>query len=319
MSIPVSLLVLDELDEMAQENIPLALERLSGQIARYQLMLSTPTIPDFGINYYYNDTSKEHFFFPCPSCSRQIELTYPDNIVICGTDAADPDTAKSHLICNRCKAVLHHEGKQQYIGKGVWVPEHPERVDRGFYINQLYAMHLHPQVFAKAYLNSLKDPTAEQALYNAKLGLPHIVAGARITEPMVNQCIGSYRKLDFNRAGVITMGVDVGRVLHVEIDAWHNIGQHSGYDLNTYARPQVLTHLEVDDFEELDKLMFDMGVHFCVIDAQPEHGAKLLNLRTGSPVESSFAAIRLGRTAAISRLRPNRIIRSTWIVLRGWT
>jgi len=269
MSIPVSLLVLDELDEMTQENIPIAMERLSGQIERHQLMLSTPTIPDFGINYYFNDTTKERFFFPCPSCSRQIELKFPDNIVICGNDAADPDTAKSHLICDQCKAVIPHEGKPEFLNKGKWVAEFPGRDARGFYINQLYAMHLHPSVFAKAYLNSLKDPTAEQALYNAKLGLPHIVAGARITEPMIDACIGGYRKLDFNRYGVVTMGVDVGRKLHVEIDAWELDGR-SGYDINSYARCKVLTHLEVDEFEQLDALMFDFGVHFCVIDSQPE-------------------------------------------------
>jgi hypothetical protein len=269
MSIPVSLLVLDELDEMEQENIPIAMERLSGQIERHQLMLSTPTIPDFGINYYFNDTTKEHFFFPCPSCSRQIELSYPDNIVICGSDASDPDTKLSHLICNYCKAVLPHEGKHEYIGKGEWVSENPGRDARGFYINQLYAMHLHPQVFAKAYLNSLRDPTAEQALFNAKLGLPHIVAGARIIDEHIHQCIGQYRKLDFNRQGIVTMGVDVGRKLHVEIDQWE-VDARSGYDLNSYARPRVLTHLEVDHFEQLDELMMDFAVHFCIIDSQPE-------------------------------------------------
>lgn len=269
MSIPVSLLVLDELDEMTQENIPLAMERLSGQIERHQLMLSTPTIPDYGINYYYNDTTKEHFFFPCPACGKQIELRYPDNIVICGDDAADPRTKETHLICNECKAVLPHEGKHDYLNKGKWVAEHRDRDARGFYINQLYAMHLHPQVFAKAYLNSLKDPTAEQALFNAKLGLPHIVAGARITDGMIDLCLGGYRKVDFNRQGIVTMGVDVGRKLHVEIDQWE-IGPQQGYDINSTSKPKVLTHLELDEFEELDNLMDDFAVYFAIIDSQPE-------------------------------------------------
>jgi len=269
MSIPVSLLVLDELDEMAQENISIAQERLSGQIERHQLMLSTPTIPDYGINYYYNDTTKEHFFFPCPSCSKLIELRYPENVVICGDDAADPRTKESHLICNECKAVLPHEAKFEFLNKGQWVAEHLGRDARGFYINQLYAMHLHPEVFAKAFLNSLKDPSAEQTLFNAKLGMPHIVAGARITDGMLDQCIGTHSRIDFNRQGIVTMGVDVGRQLHVEIDQW-DLGGASGHDINSYARCRVLNHLELDHFEELDRLMFDMGVHFCVIDSQPE-------------------------------------------------
>ncbi len=269
-SIPVSLLVLDELDEMTQENIPLAAERLSGQIERHQIMISTPTIPDYGINYYYNSTTQEHFNFKCPSCSRFIELRYPDNVVIVGDSDSDPRVHESHLICDRCKAVLPHEDKIVYLNKkSEWVPTFKDRDDRGFHVNQLYAMHLPTSVFAKAFLNSLKDPTAEQELYNSKLGLPHIVAGARITEPMIESCIAPYRMLDFNRRGVVTMGVDVGRVLHVEIDTWDLDGR-SGYDMNSYARCRVIWHGEVDNFEDLDNLMFQFAVHFAVVDCQPE-------------------------------------------------
>lgn len=267
-SIPVGLIVLDELDEMAQENIPLALERLSGQIERYQLMLSTPTIPDFGINYHFESTTKEQFFFPCPSCSRHIVLKH-DNLKIVGDDASDPRVAESYLICDQCNATLHHEDKVNFENKGIWVPEFRDRTDRGFHISQLYSMHLPPSVMAKAYLNSLKDPAAEQEYWNSKLGLPHIVAGAKIDESMISACIGDYRRLDFNRSGLVTMGVDVGRKLHVEIDSWQLDGR-SGYDMNSYARCRVLTHLEVNEFEELDALMFDFGVHFCIIDSQPE-------------------------------------------------
>lgn len=268
-SIPVSLIVLDELDEMTQEHIPLALERLSGQIERYDLRLSTPTIPDFGINFYFNDTTKESFHFPCPSCSKWITLRHPDNLVICGDDAADPRIIQTHLICDLCKAVLPHENKIDYLNKGKWIAEYPERKDRGFHINQLFSMHLHPSEVAKGYFRGLKDPSAEQEFFNSKLGLPHIVAGARVTDEMINACIGNHRRLDFNRQGVVTMGIDVGRKLHVEVDQW-DIGQQSGYDINSYARCRVLNHFELDEFEELDRLMFDMGVLFAVVDSQPE-------------------------------------------------
>lgn len=279
MSIPVGLLILDELDEMTQENIPLALERLMGQLERYQVMLSTPTIPDFGINYYFEKTTQEHFQFPCPSCGRFIELKFPESVVIRGESDSDPEVEESHLICYECKAALPHEEKIDFLNKGVWVPSFEDRNDRGFHINQLYSMNLPPSVFVKAYFNSLKDPTAEQTLYNAKLGLPHIVAGARITEPMIESCIGNYRMLDFNRFGLVTMGVDVGtRVLHVEIDMWETDGR-SGYDVNSYATCRVLAMMEVADFEHLDQLMFDFGVHFAVVDSQPERreGLKFAN------------------------------------------
>jgi hypothetical protein len=273
-SVPVSLLILDELDEMNQENIPLALKRLSGQIERKCLMISTPTIPDFGINYHYEDSTKEHFFFPCPSCGRQIELKWPESMVVCGEKPTDPDVEKSHLICYECKATLPHEAKHEFLAKGKYVAEHPDRKVRGFYINQMYAMHLRPSVQATNFLKGKRDVAAEQEFMNSDIGVPHIVKGAKITDEMINLCIKNYRKLDFNRKGIITMGVDVGTLLHVEIDAWQ-VDARSGYDVNSYSRAQMLTHLEVENFEDLDRLMFDFSVHFCVIDSQPDRRKSL--------------------------------------------
>lgn len=268
-SIPVSLLVLDELDEMNQENIPLATKRLSGQLTRKTLMISTPTIPDFGINDQFNDTTQEHFFFPCPSCGKKIELKWPESVVVCGENTTDPDIEKSHLICYECKARLHHEDKHAFLNKGKWVAQYPDRKDRGFYINQLYAMHLTPADQVKDFLKGKRDLAAEQEFFNSNIGVPHIVKGAKITRQMVDSCVRDYRMLDFNRQGLVTMGVDVGTMLHCEIDDWQLQGR-SGYDLNTYARCRVLRHCEVMDFEQLDQLMLEMGVHFCVIDSQPE-------------------------------------------------
>ena len=268
-SIPVSLLVLDELDEMTQEHIPLAKERLMGQLERYMWMISTPTIPDFGINFYFNDSTQEHFVFKCPMCSKFIQLRFPDNLVVCGEVPSDPKVEESYLICNECKGVLRHEDKFQYINTGRWVADYPGRVHRGFHINQLYSMHLPPSVVARAYLESLRDPHAEQELYNSKLGLAHTVAGARITEDLVNACIGDYRKIEYNSRGLVTMGVDVGhRTIHVEIDRWQ-VGERYGNDVNTDSRPQVIWEGTVDNFEDLDRLMFDYHVRFCVVDSQP--------------------------------------------------
>lgn len=269
MSLPVGLLVLDELDEMTQDNIPLAEMRLRGQLERNLLKISTPTSEGTGIHAAFEPSTQEHWFFKCPSCSKHIELKFPDNLVVCGTSPVDPDIHKSHLICNECKVVLPHERKIEFLNNGMNVPTYKGRDVRGFTISQLYAMHLHPSIIALDYLNSLQDEASEQTFYNGVLGLPHIVASARITEPMIDSCIGSYQKLYFNRLAPVTMGVDVGKKLNVEIDHWE-VGAPSGYDVNTYSRCRMLTHLEVDDFEQLDGLMHQFGVYFCVVDSQPE-------------------------------------------------
>lgn len=273
-SVPAGFLVMDEVDEMDQENIPLAEERQSGQVHRQDWKISTPTIDSVGINKYYQQSTQEHFFFPCPSCSKHIELLWPESIIRTSDDPNHPELKKTHLICTECKNVLPHETKKVYLNSGKWVPSKQETDVRGFYINQLYSPAVEPYKVASLYLKSLADQAAEQEFYNSKLGMTHIVHGARITDQSFNECISSHKRHveggypNTNR--VITMGIDVGRWLHWEIDEWY-LSPNAPYgDMNTYAIPKVIAFGKVPSFNDLDTLMMQFGVHFAVIDANPE-------------------------------------------------
>jgi len=116
-SIPVSLLILDEVDEMTQDNIPLATERQSGQTHKETWMLSTPTIDDFGINNYFQQSTQEEFFFICPHCSRHINLDFPESLDIEGDD---PLFAKGFLKCKECDHRLDHEAKSEWLKDAYW-------------------------------------------------------------------------------------------------------------------------------------------------------------------------------------------------------
>lgn len=273
-SVPAGFLVLDEVDEMDQENIPLAEERQSGQVSRQDWKISTPTIDGVGINKYFMQSTQEHFFFPCPACSRQIELLWPDSIVRTSDDPNHPDLKKTHLICTQCKAVLPHSEKQVFLNRGKWVPSKQDTDVRGFYINQLYSPAVEPYKVASLYLKSLADQAAEQEFFNSKLGQTHIVDGARITDDVFNKCISSHKKHvegGYPVTGrLITMGIDVGRWLHWEIDEWWLSPDCPYGDLNTYAVPKVIAFGKVPSFSDLDNLIYQFGVHFSVIDANPE-------------------------------------------------
>lgn len=269
-SIPVSLVILDELERMVQENVPLALERTAGQVERRHVMLSTPSVHGEGINALFLRSTQDHWCFRCPSCSRHIELKFPDNIVIYGQTEFDPEIKKTHLICNLCKATLHHQDKINFLStkNADWVSNQASII-RGYYVNQLYAMNLPPYEVAKYYFKSLTDPAYEQQFWNSKMGMAHIVASYQLTEEMIKACIQAYDRLVFDRQHFVTMGVDQGKKLHVEIVGWQ-VGQIEGNDVNMNARARVLNALELDEFEQLDRLMYQYGVRFCVIDGYPE-------------------------------------------------
>lgn len=270
-SIPVGFIVLDEVEEMDQDNIPLAMERAAGQYEKQVWALSTPRHPDSGINKLFKDTSQDHFFFNCPHCSRLTELIFPECLVITAEDINDSAVKKSHLICKECHHILQHETKSEWLSKGKWIPSYGDRQGRGFYINQLYSSTVTPVDLALSFLRSQRDPTEEQEFYNSKLGLPHIVAGAGINDADIVRSIGGYKKYQ-HRPGraLITMGVDVGKWLHYEIDQWYIPNEISSNDINVRCQCKVLTHGKILNFEELDDLMRLFGVASCVIDANPE-------------------------------------------------
>ena len=267
---PVVFIVFDELDEMNQDNIPLAEERTSFQAEPQLWKISTPTIPNKRINEAFLTSTQEHFFFKCPHCGRYIELLFPDSIVITAENKEDEGIKDTHLICTLCKNKLEHEDKRYFLKNGIWQPTaNPSSDARGFYVNQMYSINIQPVRLANAYFDAQADKVREQEFYNSKLGLPHIVEGAQVNDVEINRCIGNYPKAIASPENtIITMGVDQGRWLHYEIDAWEI--PELGNDLNMMAKCRVLTMGKCVDFEELDILMKQYQIMAVVIDAQPD-------------------------------------------------
>lgn len=281
-SIPVGFIVLDEVAEMVEENIPLALERASGQRTWQAWMISTPTVEGVGISPYWDQSSKEHFYFKCPSCSKLIELRFPDSMILTGDHLGDPKVSQSKYCCYECKQVLPHETKPQWLSTGIWVPEHSDREEiRGFSVNQMYssAARCRPDKIAEAYFKAQSNPADETEFFNSKLGLTHAVDGARVSDEDIANCIKAgpkHRNTDRAPGGLITMGVDVGgKILHYEIDQWFLPQQMSSNDVNIEAKCKVVRQGRASEFSELDALMQQYSVIMCVIDANPEKRSAL--------------------------------------------
>jgi hypothetical protein len=269
-SIPVGFMVLDEFDEMDQEQVALAIERMSGQFEKQIWEVSTPTIPDFGINKEFLQSTQEHFFFPCPACSRQTELIFPDCFILGSEELLDPRIYDSRIICKECKSTIHHQEKWKTLANGLWVPTATnfDKEVRGFYVNQLYSSTVSPVELARSIINARLNPADEQELYNSKMGLPHIVEGARVTDAEINQCLSDYpMQLAAEPLKITTLGVDVGSFLHFEIDEWT---VQPGPDINTSALCRVLRMGKLRHFEELDDLMRDYQIKGCIVDVNPE-------------------------------------------------
>jgi len=270
-SVPVGTVILDEVDEMNQRNISLVFERISGQVEKQVMMISTPTIDKFGINYYFRQSTQDHYYFRCPHCNHWTELIWPDSIVITATNILDPKITDTHLICKECKKILPHESKAEWlsIDNAKWVSGYTDRMSRGFYLNQLYSMTVKPYELAQAFFRGQRDPADEQEFFNSKIGVTHEVEGARLTDTQISGSVGDYNSAE-TASGVITIGVDVGTWLHYEVDQWFFDNKVATADVNTIARCKVLKAGKVKDFEELDKILLQYRANFTVVDANPE-------------------------------------------------
>jgi phage terminase large subunit GpA-like protein len=264
-SVPAAFIVIDELEEMTQEHIPLALERASGQFHKQIWMISTPWIPEGGINAYFLDSTQEHFMFRCPSCSKYIELGLES--VVVNEDVLD----QSYYKCNECHNKLHNELKQDWLAKSVWTPTRTIGVSktdcRGWYVNQLYSPTITPGEMAKSIVGARTDVNKRQELYNSKLGLPVEPEGACVTEAEIAATTKGYITSDVlcSATDVICMGVDIGRRLHYEICKYFPSSDTC----------KVIKFGTVVHFEELDHLMEEYYVKSCVVDAYPERRASL--------------------------------------------
>lgn len=261
-SVPTAFVVGDELEEFNQKNIPLLNERTSGQLNKQVWFISTPSIPERGINGYFVKSSQEHFFFPCPSCSKLITLQFPENFVCDDKDA--------HIICNECRSRIPHENKPSIFAPGIWVPWNTTNPEgRGFYINQLYSPTVTPQEIMTSYQASLRDPWAEQEFYNSKLGKAWEPEGASVKESDIYRAIGSHKKGYRPETRLITLGADIGRVIHYEVTAWIVQGDLA-LGISEACRAQVIDEGEVPDFNDLAYFMDHYGVRMAILDAQPE-------------------------------------------------
>jgi hypothetical protein len=173
-----------------------------------------------------------------------------------------------------CKGKLPHESKIEWLADGKWESSYNNRNSRGFYINQLYSMTVKPYQLAASFLRGKVDPAEEQEFHNSKLGNTHAPDGAQVTDTHIEGCKGSHRRTEKHSGGFVTLGADVGKLIHFEVDQWFP-NKYNSTDPNIAAHCRLLSHGTVKDFDELDQLMRRFGVLYAVIDAQPERRKSL--------------------------------------------
>lgn len=235
-------LVLDERDEMEDSQVTLAYERMADSRFQRVLELSTPLIPDMGVDASYEASDKRVWMVKCGSCGREhsLELEFPKSL-------QRLSNGKVIRACAHCRAEV-----KPWDGR--WVAQAPGRDVHGYWVSQLCSLRVDPA----SILDRYEKRDNLQVLYNDKLGMAYIEATNRLTLADIYSLCGS-EELATSHRGPCSMGVDQGAKLHVVI------GIKSGHE-----KSEVVHVGEYRDFEDLDVLMRRFNVGKCVIDGQPE-------------------------------------------------
>lgn len=256
-SLPVDVLIRDEVDEMDPRAREIARKRLGHSSLKHDVALSTPTFPGVGIHAEWEESSQCEYFIRCGHCGHR-QMVSIENVVIEYDDLKRPfawygqDEDTAWCACTKCHKQL------DTLQAGEWVATYPGRSVAGYHPTKF----LSPYADVSLIVKDLQDPSEikQKETYNQDLGIPYTPPGTTITKTLLNQCKRDYIMGPTDNAGTVVMGVDVGALLNVVIRG--NYGDNG-------SRPLLLA-TEVKSFNELKNLISQYRVSACVVDASPE-------------------------------------------------
>lgn len=264
--------ILDEYDEFTDEATVAIRQRLAGSPAKKQLKLSTPKYPNTGIHAAYKKTDQRVYMFRCQKCGKERPLEFPKSIT---------KNRRGEWIfgCPLCGAEIDRLARGNKRARWVVTGERNNDV-HGYHVPGM----LSPGRTAESIMDEWAEADEKGGIRLAEfnwsiIGVPFAPKGSQLTAEDLDACIATGASGAVNAAYKIpvgavkaaVMGVDVGRVLHVEIQEIP-LGKGSAY-----TKPRVVYAAEVGDgnfdsreLEVLDRLMEQYNVRLAVMDAMPE-------------------------------------------------
>ena len=252
-SVDADIVVYDEVDELRPGTLDRGAKRLGSSKLAWQRYASCPTYPERGIDALWQRSDRRRWFLRCDACGKRQYLIFPTNV-----------REDGEVICGACHRRIDR------LGHGEWVAEKPGEGLHGYHVSRLTDPRADVGRTATLGYRILKreetNQSAIQEYYNQDLGVPYSPEGGQISRGEVAACCADYSLEDWGpmaaKTGGCSMGVDVGAVLHVRVDA-----------LGPEGKPRAAYVGTVRDWQALRALMPRYDVRRCVIDAEPEHHA----------------------------------------------
>ena len=261
-SVDADVVLLDEYDLMGEGVLELAQKRLASSQFGWLRVVSTPRLPEAGINELFLQSDQRYYFMNCPACGYSQRLEWEHNV----------DLERAQVVCRRsdCRKPLDS------WAPGHWEAARPGNLIRCYHLSRLYS----PWANLRAMIEASEATTlaALQEFQNSDLGETFVAPGGGLNLDVLSRCRGDYGLGDY--AGQpCEMGVDVGLSLHVVVR--ERLPSERGRpDGSGSWQPRLWFAGQVAGFPELEALMERYQVRRCVVDSMPElHLAREFALR----------------------------------------
>jgi hypothetical protein len=296
-SVPADFLVFDEVDEMAPASVELARKRLGHSGQGWEVFISTPTLPGYGIDRVFAASDQRHWHLKCAACGRSFCLE--DLFLEHHGSPQDPrreivfvkgEAGRETLVCVKC-------GKALDPAQGRWGAKYPDRSGHGYHLSKFFSTVVSQadrergcQTRASALLREWQTTEFPHEFFNSELGLPYLAAEGGLSEQDLRSISGDWAMLARGRGCV--MGVDQGSGLHVVIKEPHP-GKDLVFTIRVHHEPRTDA-----EFTHLDHFMETYDVRACVIDGLPNsHAASAFAHRFPGRVWLAYYNAQKGKVA----------------------
>lgn len=190
----------DEIDRMSPR-VKIAFKE-SLQSSMYGMIreISTPSVPNYGIDVGWQKSKQWSWFIKCSKCNARQTLEWlPDDDF--GGRVSVIERDDTHLYaCRNCEKELSLDDRI----KGEWVAKYPKREPSYYQFNQLMA----PWISAQRLFEKQEDYPFKQLFFNYVLGIPYLGDNILVTEKQIIDARTTYSRDSWQ--GPKAMGIDWG-------------------------------------------------------------------------------------------------------------
>jgi hypothetical protein len=242
--------VIDEFDEF--ENpiavVPTIEARFEHSDYGYLLGMSTPTIPDIGIDQVFGMSNQYNWYTQCQRCHKDFSALNEVGLVGFENCVGRAEDGSVGFICPLC-----HELTDTNNVPGFWhLDQQKDNQKFAYGLSRLFtSTHSLKKLLAR-----YEEALNLQEFYNSVLGIAYAAENARLTKAGIIECCTGPEKHFSASEDPTWMGIDVGKKCH-----WV-VGRPNG------SHRQILAYGSCG-WDHLEEITKRFNVKYCVVDLRP--------------------------------------------------